>query len=44
MRIILVKDGYKKFGDILQLLDIPHTPYNNNLDDLQQIIEDVVGS
>jgi hypothetical protein len=34
------KDGYKKFGEILQKLDIPHSIYNGNLDiDLPKILE-----
>jgi len=34
------KDGYKKYSEILQKLNIPHTKYNGNLDnDLPEILE-----
>ena len=34
------KEGYKKFKDILEMYDIPHTDYQGNLsDDLPQILE-----
>jgi hypothetical protein len=34
------ENGYRKFGEILQKLDIPHKNYNGNLDaDLPKILE-----
>jgi len=36
-------DGYKKFGEILQKLNIPHTPYNGNLQkDLPKILDELI--
>jgi hypothetical protein len=36
------KDGYKKFGEILQKLNIPHTNYKGNLDvNLPVILEEL---
>jgi len=36
------KDGYKKFGEILNKLDIPHKDYKGNLDvDLPRILEEI---
>jgi hypothetical protein len=36
------KDGYKKFGEILQKLNIPHTDYHGNLEvDLPEILEEL---
>ena len=36
------KDGYKKFGEILQKLHIPHKEYNGNLDkDVLKILDEL---
>jgi hypothetical protein len=36
------ENGYKKFSEILQKLDIPHTNYNGNLDDdLSEILNEL---
>jgi hypothetical protein len=36
------ENGYKKFGEILQILNIPHKDYNGNLEeDLPKIMEEI---
>jgi hypothetical protein len=38
------KDGYKKFSEVLQKLNIPHTDYNGDLEkDLPEILEKLIG-
>jgi hypothetical protein len=42
MKVMVSNCKYKKFGEILRKLDIPHKDYNGNLDkDLPIILEEL---